>query len=95
MYAIANFDETSIYLNMYTSKTVQIIGKGKLLLEHKDIKQKNNSNFFILASKEILTSLLIFKAKEEEDAERKLQQIECAEKRIFLFWEKMHRIVKI
>ena len=42
----------------------------------------------ILASGEKLSPFLIFKAKEEKDTETKLQQIECAQIRDFVFWKK-------
>ena len=33
---MANMDETPIYLNMFTSPTVQTIGSKLLIIEHKD-----------------------------------------------------------
>ena len=64
---MANMNEILIYLNMPTSITVQTIGLKKV-----NIRTQGQENWRItvilkiFASEEKLTSLIIFKAKEEK-----------------------------
>ena len=92
-----NIDETPIYLNIPTSATVRTIGSKKVNIETQKQENWRITIFFtILASREKLASLPIFKVKEEKVTERKLQKRECVEKKkSFCILTKMHGTVKI
>ena len=84
-------DETLIYLNMPTSTTVQTIGSWKVNIRTQGIENgRITVILIIISSREKLAPLLILKEKEGKDLERKLQQIECVDKknfRILEFWQ--------
>ena len=87
-----------LYLNIPTSTTVQTIWLRKV-----NIRTQGQENWkritiilIILLSGEKLSTLLIFKAKERNDIERRLQQIKWVEKKEFLYCDKkLHWIAKI
>ena len=62
-------DETPIYLNIYVSTIVKTIGPRKVNIRYKD---KKTVIITILISGEKLAHLLIFKAKEQENIEKKV-----------------------
>ena len=87
--AIANMDETPLHLNMPPSTTVQKIGSKRV-----NIKTQGQENWrvtailTILASGEKLPPLLIFKAKEGKQTDKKLQGLEIVEnKKVFDYWQ--------
>ena len=86
--AIANIDETPLYLNMLPSTTVQIIGSKRVNIKTQGQKNWRVTALTILASGEKLPSLLIFKAKEGKQSEKKLQELEIMEnKKVFVYWQ--------
>ena len=86
--AIANMDKTPLYLNMPPCTTVQKIGSKKV---NRTQGQENWSEATILtvpASGEKLPPLLIFKAKEAKDTEKKSQKLISVEsKRVLAYWQ--------
>ena len=82
-------DETPLYLNMSPCTTAQKFGSKKVNIGAQ--RQENwrvTAIFTVLASAEMLPSLLIFKAKEGKDTEKKLQKLISLEsKRVFAYWQ--------
>ena len=75
-----NMDETPLYCSMTTSTTVKTIGSSKVNIKNRTGKLKITVILTIPASEEKIAPLLIFKAKEGKNTERKLQQTECVNK---------------
>ena len=74
--AIANMDETPLYLNMSPCTTVQ-----KIVFKKVNIRTQGQENLrvtsilTVLASRQKLPPLLNFKAKQGKDTEKKLQKL--------------------
>ena len=67
---MANINENLIYLNLFTSSTVQTIGSKKVNIWAQGQKWRITVILIILAPWEKLAPLLIFKVKEGKDTER-------------------------
>ena len=66
-----NINEKLIYQNLFTSSTVQTYGSKKVNIWAQGQKRRITVIIIILAPWEKLALLLIFKAKEGKDTERK------------------------
>ena len=82
-------DETPLYLNIPPCIIVQKIGSKKV-----NIGTQGQENWRVTAiltvldSREKLPPLLIFKAKQGKDTEKKLQKLKSVEsKRVFTYWQ--------
>ena len=87
--AIANMDETLLYLNIPPCTTVQKIRFKKVNIRTQELENWRVTVILtVLASRQKLPPLFIFKAKEGNDTEKKLQKlISVKSRRVFVYWQ--------
>ena len=87
--SIENMNETPLYLNMPPSTTVQKIESKKVnIITQGQENWRVTAILTILASGEKLSPLLIFKAKEGKQTEKKLQELGIVENKIVcVYWQ--------